>query len=101
MAKRLSVILADVDEVRIEPFMESSTPQHAVLQGWVARHGGGNVNSEAAAIRALMWAGAVALQDEVLDIGYAELATFYADDEARAERRAARDRYVARTEAAR
>jgi len=35
----------------------------------------------------------------VLDAGYAELAQVYGSAEERAERRTARDRYVARTEA--
>lgn len=99
MAKRLSVILGDVDEQLVEAFMEAGTAQHAVLQSWVRRHGGRGVNSEAAAIRALMQAGAAALRDEVLDAGYAELADLYTEDEAGAERRAARNRYVERTEA--
>jgi len=59
----------------------------------------GAVNSEAAAIRALLQAGAEALAEEVLDAGYAELAQVYGGAAERGERRTARDRYVARAEA--
>lgn len=98
MTKRLSLILGGTDESVLEPFIRSGTGQHRVLQRWAAEHGVGNVNSEAAAIRALLQAGADALRDEVLDDGYAELAQVY-DGTEEDERRAARDRYVARTEA--
>jgi len=99
MTKRLSLILGETDESVLEPFIRSGTAQHRVLQRWAAEHGVGNVNSEAAAIRALLQAGADALRDEVLDDGYAELAQVYDGTEAGDERRAARDSYVARTEA--
>lgn len=98
MTKRLSLILGETDESVLEPFIRSGTGQHRVLQRWAAEHGVGNVNSEAAAIRALLQAGADALRDEVLDDGYAELAQVYDGTKAGDERRAARDRYVARTE---
>ncbi len=99
MTKRLSLILGEADESVLEPFIRSGTGQHRVLQRWAAEHGVGNVNSEAAAIRALLQAGADALRDDVLDDGYAELAQVYDETEAGDERRAARDRYVARTDA--
>ena len=99
MAKRLSVILGDSDEQCIERFMDLSSVERAVLQQWVARNGGGRVGSEASVIRALMQAGAAALQDEVLDAAYSDLAVLYDDTAMAAERRAARDRYVDRIEA--
>jgi hypothetical protein len=99
MTKRLSLILGAADESVLEPFTRSGTGQHRVLQRWAAEHGVGTVNSEAAAIRALLQAGADALRDEVLDDGYAELAQVYDGAQEGEERRAARDRYVARTEA--
>ncbi len=99
MTKRLSLILGETDESVLEPFIRSGTGQHRVLQRWAAEHGVGTVHSEAAAIRALLRAGADALRDEVLDDGYAELAQVYDGTEERDERRAARTRYVARTEA--
>lgn len=100
MTKRLSLILGEGDQLRLEPFIRAGTDQNQVLQRWAAEHGVGAVNSEAAAIRALLQAGVEALRDDVLDKGYAELAQVYNGAEDRDERRAARDRYVARTEAA-
>ncbi len=99
MTKRLSLILGEGDQLTLEPFIRPGTGQHQVLQHWAAEHGVGAVNSEAAAIRALLQAGAEALADEVLDAGYAELAQVYGGAEERDERRTARDRYVVRTEA--
>jgi len=83
----------------LDPFIRPGTGHHQALQHWAAEHGVGAVNSEAAAIRALLQAGAEALAEEVLDAGYAELAQVYGGAEERAERRTARDRYVARAEA--
>lgn len=99
MTKRLSLILGEGDQLTLEPFIRPGTGQHQVLRRWAAEHGVGAVNSEAAAIRALLQAGAQALSDEVLDSGYAELAQVYGGAAERGERRAARDRYVCRTEA--
>lgn len=99
MTKRLSLILGDHDQSVLEPFIRTGTGQHQVLQRWATDHGVGSVDSEAAAIRALLQAGANALSDDVLDAGYAELAQVYEGTEERSERRSARDRYVARTDA--
>lgn len=100
MTKRLSLILGDGDQQLLEPFIRVGSDQHQVLRRWAAAHGAGSVNSEAAAIRALLQVGAEALRDDVLDEGYAELAQVYNGAGERDERRSARDRYVARTEAA-
>jgi hypothetical protein len=99
MTKRLSLILGEGDQRLLEPFIHAGRGQHQVLQRWAAEHGAGPVNSEAAAIRVLLQAGVEALRDDVLDEGYAELAQIYEGAEERDERRTARDRYVARTEA--
>jgi hypothetical protein len=99
VAKRLSVILGDDDERTLEPFTDPSSDHHQVLQRWAAAHQLGSVTSEAAAIRALLQVGAEALRDEVLDQGYAELAIYYDGPESHDDRRAARERYIARTEA--
>lgn len=99
MTKRLSLILGDSDQLQLEPFIRAGTGQHQVLQRWAADHGVGPVNSEAGAIRALLQAGVEALRDDVLDDGYAELAQVFTGTEERDERRVARDRYVAGTEA--
>jgi hypothetical protein len=98
MTKRLSLTLGDGDQQRLEPFIRAGSGQHQVLQRWASAHGAGPVNSEAAAIRALLHAGVEAMRDDVLDEGYAELARVYNDAEARDERRSARNQYVARTD---
>ena len=100
MSKRLSLILGDADQSTIEPFIQAGTEHHKALSRWAEAHGGGSVTSEAAALRALLQAGAVALQEDVLDAGYAELAQVFSGEQERAERRTARDRYAARTDAA-
>jgi len=87
MTKRLSLILGEGDQLTLEPFIRPGTGQHQVLQHWAAEHGVGAVTSEAAAIRALLQAGAEALAEEVLDAGYAELAQVYGGVEERSERR--------------
>ena len=97
MAKRLSVILGEADQRLLEPFLTAGTGPHLALQRWAEIRGARSVSSDAAAIRALLQAGAEALSDDVLDAGYAELARVYHRPEEREERRASRDRYVART----
>lgn len=99
MGKRVSLILGDVDERSILPFIQAGTDQYEVLRRWAARHGDPAVKSEASALRALLQAGIEALRDEVLEQGYAELASIYNRDAEREERRTARDRYAARTDA--
>jgi len=98
VTKRLSLILASDDVQRITPFTSPGTDSHHVLQRWATVHGVGPLSSEAAAIRALLQAGVEALQEEVLDQAYVELAQTFHGGSERADRRAARDRYVRRTE---
>lgn len=100
VSKRLSLIIGDSEQSTIEPFIQAGTEHHDALLRWAEAHGSGGVNSEAAALRVLLRVGAIALQDEVLDAGYAELAQVLSGAEDRAERRIARDRYAARTDAA-
>ncbi|MEJ7629997.1 MAG: hypothetical protein WKF54_10440 [Nocardioidaceae bacterium] len=96
----MSVILEDADHERLEPFLSPETAEHVVLQDWVSSHGGRELGSDAAVIRALMHAGASALHEQILDVGYAELAVLYDNDDADAERRTARRRHLDRTKAA-
>ena|SRR5438445_1146211 len=99
MGKRLSLILADSDEALVQPFTLPGTEQHQALREWAAQRGISSVESDAAALRALLRAGAEALTEAALDIAYAQLAvTYNAEPHAAEERRAARDRYIARTE---
>ena len=99
MAKRLSLILGDQEQRQLEPFVSPGTRQREVLQRWMADRGEGPVRSEAAVIRALLRAGVESLSDDVLDVGYAQLAASYDNDGKQDERLVARDRYVERTDA--
>lgn len=99
MSKRVSLILGDADERAVAPFIRSGTDQYEVLRQWAARHGDMSVRSEAGALRALLQVAVEALRDELLDAGYAEMATAFHGNTERTERRAARERYVARTDA--
>lgn len=99
MTRRLSLILGAADQRELEPFTQLGTGHNQALRRWATAHGAGAVDSEAAVIRALLQVGAEALRDDVLDAGYAELAQVYGGASDSDERREARDRYVARTEA--
>jgi len=99
MAKRLSVIIGDADELRLDPFFIADSPERSALQAWLAGHGERPATSDAASIRALLRAGAEAIRDAALDAGYAELAEEYDEKGARADRRTARKRYADRTDA--
>ena len=98
MSKRVSLILKDADEAAIEPYINVGSPAFEVLRQWASRHGEGDIKSEAAALRVLLAAGAEALQEHVLDAGYAGLADEFNSEPAHAERRSARERYTRRTE---
>jgi len=99
MTKRLSVTLPDADEQRVEQFSSQGLAREA-LERRLTRSGAGRVNleTEAAVIRALMEVGVQAVEEEMLEAGYAALAESYS--EADDDRRAARRRYTERTEAA-
>jgi hypothetical protein len=99
MSKRVSLILKDADEAVITPYLSEGSASFEVLRQWARRRGEGDIKSEASALRALLQAGAEALHEHVLDAGYAQLAAEFNREPARAERQAARDRYVHRTEA--
>ena len=98
MSKRVSLILQDADEAAIGPYLHEGTASFEVLRQWASQHGESDIKSEAGALRALLQAGAEALGQLVLDSGYADLASEFNSEPAHAERRAARDRYVLRTE---
>ncbi|WP_237752758.1 hypothetical protein [Mycolicibacterium aromaticivorans] len=98
MSKRVSLILKDADEAAIEPYLNEGSVAFEVLRQWASRHGEADIKSEAAALRVLLQAGAEALQEHVLDAGYASLAGEFNSEPAHAERRSARDRYARRTE---
>jgi hypothetical protein len=99
MSKRVSLILKDGDEAAIAPYLSEGSASFEVLRQWASQRGESDIKSEAGALRALLQAGAEALREYVLDAGYAQLAAEFNSEPARAERQAARDRYVRRTEA--
>jgi hypothetical protein len=102
VTKRLSVTL-DAEDVRtVEQFADPSTREHESLVAWAASRGvdPDGLTSEAALLRLLLRAGAESLRGRVVDVAYADLAVTLAD-EASADSRAARARYVQRTEAKR
>lgn len=102
MSKRLSVTL-DADDVRtVEAFADSSTTDHAALLAWAKARGldPAGATSEAALLRLLLRAGAESMRINALDVAYANLAVTL-DEGGSADSRAARDRYVRRTESRR
>lgn len=102
MAKRLSVTL-DAEDVRtVELFADSSSREHESLMTWARARGidPDALTSEAALLRLLLRAGAESLRSGALDVAYASLAATLAD-EGSGDSRAARARYVERTEAKR
>lgn len=99
MSKRVSLILRDSDEAVISPFLTEGSPAAEALRRWAGAHGVGDVRSEASRLRALLQAGAVALQAEAVETGYARLAEEFNSPENDAARRAVRERYVARKDA--
>lgn len=93
MGKRFSLTIRDVDEAVIVPYLTEGTPASDVLRRWASQHGQvDEIKSEADALRVLLRVGAEALQERVLDAGYAELASEFNHRSADAERRAARYR---------
>lgn len=99
MGKRVSLILKDSDEAVIAPFLDEGSTSFEVLRQWASQQGAEDITSEAGALRALLQAGAQALRDRVLDAGYADFAVEFNSGSADKQRRAARDRYVRRSEA--
>jgi hypothetical protein len=99
VSKRVSLILGDSDQAVIAPYLSQGSPAFEVLRQWANQHDvAEDIKSEAAALRALLQAGAEALQELVLDAGYAQLASEFNSESANVERRTARDRYTRRTE---
>lgn len=102
MSKRVSLILSDSDEAQIGPYLDKVSPAVEVLSRWANEHdASGDIKSEAAALRALLQAGAEALKEHVLDVDYAQLATEFNTEPSSVGRRAARDDYARRTESRR
>lgn len=94
-ARRVSVTLDGPDQRAIEAFADPARPEHATLEAWASQH---DLNlrddSDAAVLRALIRAGAEALQEKALEDGYDLLAKSRAEDEP--ERRSLRARSLGR-----
>lgn len=99
MSKRVSLILRDTDEAVIAPFLAEDSAASEALRAWASDRDLGDVRSEASGLRALLRAGAEAIQERAVEAGYALLAEEFNSPENSAVRRTARDRYVARREA--
>lgn len=95
MSKRLSLSLAEVDELRVQQFTRPGLPREVLERA--LRSGGRQpeLGSEAAVIRALVEIGARTLEEDLLDAGYAAAAAQFADGDD--DRRAARRRHLERT----
>lgn len=91
--------MKDADEVVIAPYLEMNSTAFEALRLWARQHGEGEIKSEASALRALLQAGVQVVRDHALEAGYAQLAQEFNAEPAHKDRRAARDRYTARTEA--
>jgi hypothetical protein len=98
MSKRVSLILKDADEAVIAPYLSEGSAEMDAVRSW-AKQRGIAVTSEAAALRVLLQAGAEAIQEAVLETGYASLATEFNSPTQNVERRTARARYAERTDA--
>jgi hypothetical protein len=94
MAKRTTLTLEDADEALLAPFEQPDSLERTALIGYAAEHGWKVSEyrmSEGALIRTLLRVGAETLRDRALELGYAQLAASYTDEE-RAEMRAERER---------
>lgn len=95
MSKRVSLILGDLDEIVIGPYLDQGSQAFEVLRRWADDHDiTDDIKSEAAALRVLLQAGAESLKEQVLDIGYSQLATEFNSDASNGERRTARARHI-------
>lgn len=98
MSKRVSLILKDTDEAILAPYLREGTVEMDAVRSW-AQHHGVTVSTEAAALRVLLQAGAEAIRESVLELAYTALAEEFNAPDMDADRRAARARYAARTDA--
>jgi hypothetical protein len=99
MSKRVSLTLTDADQAVLAPYLSEGSPSFEVLRRWATRRGDSDIKSEAGALRALLKAGAEAFREHAFDTEYAQLASEFNSEPARAERRKARELYSGRTDA--
>lgn len=98
VVRRVSLILREADETVISPYLSQDSPAAEALRRWTRRQGWvpAEIPTEADVLRALLRAGADALHEQALDVGYTQLASDFDDLSADADRRAARDRHAQR-----
>lgn len=84
----------------IAPFLDRGTPAFEVLRQWAHQndYAAGDISSDAAVLRVLLQVGAEALHEQILDTGYAQLASDFNSESATVGRRTARDRSAAQTD---
>ena len=100
MSKRVSLILRDADEAMLAPFLNRGSPAFEVLRQWAYHndYASGDINSDAAVLRILLRVGAVAMHEQILDAGYAQLASEFNSASARFERLAGRVRSASQSD---
>ena len=100
MSKRVSLILRDADEAMIAPFLHRGSPAFEVLRQWAdhSDHASGDISSDAAILRILLRVGAEAMHEQILDAGYAQLASEFNSAPTKFERLAARGRSASQSD---
>jgi hypothetical protein len=100
MSKRTTVTLTELDVEALAAVADPARPECATLRA-MADELGVDIrdNSESALIRALLAAGAVAVQQRALERGYQELAAIYPEVHDAAEATERRRHYARRVDA--
>lgn len=100
MSRRVSLILRDTDEAMIAPFLDRGSPAFEILRQWAhdSDYVSGDISSDAAILRVLLRVGAEAFHEQMLDAGYAQLASEFNSDSTSVERLAARGRSASQTD---
>ncbi|SLD27535.1 Uncharacterised protein [Mycobacteroides abscessus subsp. massiliense] len=100
MSKRVSLILRDADEAMIAPFLHRGSPAFEVLRQWANHndHVSGDISSDAAVLRILLRVGAEAMHEQILDAGYAQLASEFNSASRKFGRLAARRRSTSQSD---
>ena len=98
MSKRVSLTLRDADEAMLAPFLHRSSPAFEVLRQWAHHnhYSSGDISSDAAVMRILLRVGAEAMHEQILDAGYAQLASEFSTASTKVERLALRNRSASR-----
>ena len=100
MSKRVSLILRDADEAMLAPFLHRGSPAFEVLRQWAHHnhHSLGDISSDAAVMRILLRVGAEAMHEQILDAGFAQLASEFHSASTKVERLAARARSASQSD---